>query len=69
MVNGYSNTKSTDCGGKIMRVCSRVKELKSLDSLNLPKKLYNIIKDLPPEELIYKVRAHKKNQRHRREAF
>ncbi len=43
-----------------MRVCSRAKELKSLDSLNLPKKLYNIIKDLPPEELIYKVRAHKK---------
>ena len=43
-----------------MEICLKARDLQSLDGLGLSKRLYSIVKDFSPEELIYIVRNHGK---------
>lgn len=60
MTNNFENTRQNTEEVKDMTSVRKASELKSLDELNLPKRIYNCVKDIQPEELIFLVRTRKK---------
>ena len=60
MTNNFENTRHNTEEVKNMTSVRKASELKSLDELNLSKRIYNCVKDIQPEELVFLVRTRKK---------
>ena len=59
MTNNFENTRQNTEEVKNMTSVRKASELKSLDELNLSKRTYNSVKNIPLERLIYLVRRGK----------
>lgn len=53
MIDNFDITETENCGGKIM--VKKATEF-NLDELNLSKRTYNCVKNIPPEELVLSIR-------------
>ena len=60
MTNVFKDKRQNNEEAKDMASVRKASELISLDELNLPKRIYNCVKDIQPEELVFLVRTRKK---------